>query len=149
MYKIEITYKTGNSLGSHTETEILEVEFSSLEVAKANLLRIKEHYEMYFSSYRERNKSELLSRYISKDWFVNEPKLWSISKNIMIYEPHKNLHKEDDLVYKPDYYRAEGCINLYLDNGNKMQMSCFWIGYFETLLSIKIVVDEEGCEYDF
>jgi hypothetical protein len=47
MYKIKIEYKTGNSFGSHDETDYLELEFKDLKVAEENIIRIKNHYEYY------------------------------------------------------------------------------------------------------
>jgi hypothetical protein len=47
MYKIKIDYRTGNSFGSHTETDGIEYEWENLEMAKESLERIKNHYEFY------------------------------------------------------------------------------------------------------
>lgn len=49
MYKIEISYKTGDSFSSHDATTILECTFKDLNVAKENLQRIKIHQEYYNS----------------------------------------------------------------------------------------------------
>jgi hypothetical protein len=47
MYQIEYDYKTGNSFGSHDETDILEITWINLAIAKRALARIKEHYLWY------------------------------------------------------------------------------------------------------
>ena len=44
MYDIEIAYTTGNSFGSERKTETLCNPVSSLDHAKENLKRIKDHY---------------------------------------------------------------------------------------------------------
>ena len=75
MYDIEIDYTTGNSFGRERETEILGNP-SSLENAKENLKRIKEHYLKYadkHSSTGEEYELELLTdhgaRNIHPFWF--------------------------------------------------------------------------------
>ena len=42
-YKIKIYYSTGNSFGTYNTETYLELTFKDLEIAKANLIRIKEH----------------------------------------------------------------------------------------------------------
>ena len=44
-YTIEISYRTGSSFGSEDCVQTIEHEWSDMEVAKANLKRIKNHYE--------------------------------------------------------------------------------------------------------
>lgn len=66
-YKIRYNYNTGDSF--HTENNIIkELEFtwSDYDVAKANLNRIKEHYEWYQSK-----KSSLKDEIdpTGKDWY--------------------------------------------------------------------------------
>lgn len=46
-YRIKLSYCTGNSLCSENETSYLDLTWQNIDVAKENLLRIKEHYEMY------------------------------------------------------------------------------------------------------
>lgn len=55
MYEIEITYKTGHSLESWTETDTLGYVWENIEDAKETLRRVKEvnEYER-MSSYRKR-----------------------------------------------------------------------------------------------
>jgi hypothetical protein len=45
--KIKIDYETGDSYSHQDVTEILEMEWQNLEIAKENLRRIKEHYLWY------------------------------------------------------------------------------------------------------
>lgn len=46
-YTIKIEYTTGNSFNSERLSENLEFEWQNIEMAKANLKRIKNHYEFY------------------------------------------------------------------------------------------------------
>lgn len=145
MYNIAVTFETGNSFGLHTETEIIELGVS-LEVAKANLKRIKAHYEMY----KQMEYNKHIPNCLEEDWFVYKEVLWSLSKDTPIYKEHKHLYQEWDLITQPDWFTAQQSIYLYLDNGNKIQISCFWVGYFETLQNIKIVAPiDEDYEFDF
>lgn len=112
-YQIEAYYKTGDSFHSENTTTVLELVNENLEVAKANLKRIAEHYKMYeqFNSYRREN-NKTRKDYKHFDWFVDE----------------------DMFDYK---------IILKTDTGNNLQIWCPWCGYFETLYSIKLVNDQE------
>lgn len=47
MYRIKVSYRTGNSFGSEDTYDILEMSWKDLEVAKDNLKRIEEHYRYY------------------------------------------------------------------------------------------------------
>ena len=46
-YRIKISYQTGNSFGSEDTTDYLEITWDDIDIAKENLQRIREHYEMY------------------------------------------------------------------------------------------------------
>jgi hypothetical protein len=56
-YQIEITYKTGNSFGTHTERERVGCVWDSLEEAKDALKSIREHLE-YCKTSRLRPRKE-------------------------------------------------------------------------------------------
>lgn len=43
-YKIEISYRTGNSFGGEDEISELELTWKNLDIAKENLQAIKEHW---------------------------------------------------------------------------------------------------------
>ncbi len=48
MYRIKYNYDTGDSFANYPDNEeFLELEWQNIEVARANLVRIKEHYEQY------------------------------------------------------------------------------------------------------
>ena len=60
MYRIKISYLTGDSFGTQDTYDYLELTWKNLDIAKENLQRIKEHYELYeaVDSYRT-NKPKL------------------------------------------------------------------------------------------
>lgn len=147
MYQIQYLYQTGDSFGSHDADGILELEWENLDVAKANLKRIKEHYEMYrrMNSYYEKlDKFQLTQENASKDWLAKEVKLGAYDhgqferaidkQNITLFEDRGFEVKE---FFDPTI--AENCIVLYTDKGKPFQFWCPWCGYFETLHTAKII----------
>lgn len=118
MFTIEIYYTTGNSFGSHEETDYIGYSFDTREEARIVLTYIKEHYEMYeklneWGMYKQRE--ERIKPYINKPWFIP--------------------------ITEKDNHSFEYGIN-YKDR----RISCFWCGYFETLHYAKIV--HESLEED-
>ena len=78
-----------------------------------------------------------------KDWFVYVPQLVSKLNGNAIEEKHKKIVGDGNWEYVPDSHFAEHCLKLKADNGNEMQISAFWCGYFEKLYSAEIVVGED------
>lgn len=151
-YKIKISYSTGNSFGSEDTYDYIELTWKNLGVAKENLLRIKEHYELYsgVEDYRtNKSKHKLLMESMDKPWFVYEPKLFCISTNNAVDEKFRSRFEESNLEYRPEEYAA--CYNLKLvaDNGNEMRMRAFWCGYFEHLSEAEIELDNEDMKITF
>jgi len=148
-YKIKIEYCTGNSFGSEDESGYLDLSWKNIDIAKENLKRIKEHYEQYreCSSYshnsRCRTNKEIHLSNKDKDWFVYVPQLVSKLNGNAIEEKHKKIVGDGNWEYVPDSHFAEHCLKLKADNGNEMQISAFWCGYFEKLYSAEIVVGED------
>jgi hypothetical protein len=149
-YKIKIEYSTGNSLETYDSTDYLEFTFNDINNAKENLNRIKEHYEMYKSiEYDSKtNKYELFNKNKNKEWFVNVPKLFCISKNVAISESDKKK-LNGDWEERPDDYYAQYCLNFKMDNGNNVRINAFWCGYFETLYSAEIEIDNSDMKIKF
>lgn len=120
-YKIRAYYSTGNSFGSHDETETLDFEWDSLELAKENLQRLTEHYKYYveLNKYTNKTKKEISDSVKDKDWFNNEK-----------------------------YYET----SLYLLN-NKREKFLFstgmYCGYFESLHSLEIVINDDDLIVEF
>lgn len=125
IYKIKYTYDTGDSFHTESDREgILEMSWKDLEVAKANLNRIKEHYEFYCvvhsNGYRIRmtnaEKDKVLAAARKKDWFAK------------------------------DY---DFCLILKTDNGKDWQFNAPWCGYFERLNEAEIVEDHSDRKISF
>lgn len=146
-YKIEISYQTGNSFNSEDTTDVIELEWDNLEIVKENLQAIKDHYEMQSNctGYRS-NKEKEYSKNRKKFWFVSELKPYSkktkCSHTIEEYKKNPDLYE-----LKADDHYAQNCIKLKADNGNLMQMNCFWCGYFETLYGAEVLSDESDMKF--
>ena len=151
-YRIKISYSTGDSLGSQDTYDYLELTWTNIDIAKENLLRIKEHYEMYrdLKDFRSKSTQEKgFSKNKDKEWFVNVPKLYCISSGNAIEERHKKEVGEGNWEYRPDDYYARYCLKLKADNGNSMQIRAFWCGYFETLYEAEIESDNGDTKISF
>ena len=121
MYSIEVSYQTGDSFGSQDTSDVLELTWDNLEVAKRNLKAIKEHDELYskLNGYDfGKNRDQLLEEASKKPWFVQDDK--------------SHFH---------------GSLRLEADNGNYMQLHAMWCGYFESLHGAKIIVDNSDMEF--
>ena len=144
MFKIEVSYKTGNSFNSYETSELLDFNWNNIDVAKKNLQFIKEHHELIskMSGYGHKNVFEIVNEYSDKEWLVKEYKLWHIPNGgQVIDESRRHKYDEKELEYRLNTDTIETSINLLLDNGKFARIGTFWIGHFETLRSIKIVVD--------
>ncbi len=81
MYKIKISYRTGDTFQSHDEEDFIDMEWNEESIAKENLNRVKAHYAMYdwFEDFEnryltpEKYHNKILS-YINEPWFYNDPK---------------------------------------------------------------------------
>lgn len=119
-YKIKISYRTGNSFGSHDEEEFIDLEWEKLEVVKENLQFIKEHYKQYKELNgwnRVKTSEQIFKENKDKEWFVSQKR--------------KN----------GESYIEESCIKFKADDEIFMQIYCFWCGYFESLQSAEIIID--------
>jgi hypothetical protein len=152
VYKIKIDYQTGDSEHNYDTSDLLEIEWEDINLAKVNLQRIKEHHEMYnrLHSWEYRKKNyDIIKEYLNKEWFVNVPRLFCISSGNAIDEKDKARVCEGNWEYRPDLQDAELELKFVLDNGNEYRMMAFWIGYFETLRKASIVVDTSDMEITF
>ena len=144
MFKIEVNYKTGNSFNSHETSEVIDFNWNNIDIVKKNLKFIKEHYELVsrMSGYGRKNVFEIIKEYADKEWLVKEYKLWHTPNGgQVIDESRKYKYDEKELEYRLNTDTIETSINLLLDNGKFARIGTFWVGYFEQLRSIKIVVD--------
>jgi len=150
-YKIIYNYDTGNSFNHEPDNEeTLDIKFDNLEVAKANLKRIDEHYKQYkelrdYSSWSKtpkRTKDEILEANKDKDWFVNIAQFIVKYSNGKMYidesEKGKYVKRGEEVYLGINETHAENCIILYTDEGKPYQFRCPWCGYFETFNFAKI-----------
>jgi hypothetical protein len=155
-YKIKYNYDTGDSFGSSTCEDFLELTFENYDNAVSNLNRIREHYEQYkeLNHRSGRYKEEIVLGNSQKDWFVSEyitvsyhpdnPERYNcIDKKDIDYCLNKGFLTRE--VLKIDI--AENNIILYADNGNQFKFWAPWCGYFEHLNSVEIVI--ETLKYEF
>lgn len=126
-YCIEIYYNTGNSFGSHEDRDIIPLSWENIDIAKENLNRIKEHNEfvneLNDSTYKidnTRSRSEIIDSISNRDWAV--------------------LTNE---------YESEIYIMLMKDSGEFTKVHCFWVGYFESIISAKIIINDKDIEINF
>lgn len=134
MYTIEIEYSTGNSYGTHQETDSVEFVWETLDDAKEALRRIKEHHEYYtriraagrYAGYHGSTDTQesLLAEAKTKPWYVHSD------------------------------YSSKGMCDFSLivptSDPEHDRLSVFWIGYFETLHGARIVAvnkDDDGMSF--
>lgn len=151
-FRIKLSYTTGDSFGSESTQDYLELEWDIIEVAKDNLQRIKEHYKMYRDlnsySYKKKSKDEIFAENKEKSWFVYSPKLFSKNGEAITQDTANKIGR-DNYIIKPDEHLGTYCLKLIADNGNEMQISAFWCGYFETLHSAEIEFDDSDIRIEF
>ncbi len=155
-YEIVVSYSTGNFFGSHdTEDDTLNCEWNDLAIAKENLVRIREHYDLFkkldkFGVSKE-EKLKLIEENKTKPWFRLEEKPYCISRDCRI-ERSEIKKYEGDWEMRPDMMAAELSIVLKTDEGEDFVQSCFWHGYFERLHTAEIkhkTKEDDGMRIDF
>lgn len=126
MYSIEINYSTGDSFGSNLCTDELEINWNNPDNAYKALELITDHYKLYEevendSSYAShKKKKELYKKAKKSEWCQNALK-----------KCPKLDTGPDDMVFCS--------IGLETDDGEIVIISPYWIGYFETLHSARVV----------
>lgn len=155
-YQIKYSYRTGDSFSNKDAEGILELGWNDLEVAKANLKRIQDHYKMYdalHSYFDKRTKQEIIASFEGNDWLVSGKKLaafksendwWSIDKN-QVSACEKQGYQIGE-VY--DETMSENCLKLYTDEGKVFQLWAPWCGHFETLHGAEIVIDNSDMKFE-
>lgn len=154
-YQIKYSYKTGDSFSNSDVEGILELTWENLDVAKANLKRIQEHYKMYDalnSYFDKRSKQEIIASFEGNDWLVSEKKLAAFkSENDWwcIDEREKNNHEKQGYTIGEVYDEtmAENCLKLFTYDGKVFQLWAPWCGHFETLYGAEIIVDNSDMKF--
>ena len=121
MYTIQIYYTTGNSFGSKEETDDIGYSFETKEEARIVLSYIKEHYKMYKELNEWQPYTQRNNKAITREAILNryKDKIWFYSQY-------------PDQAIK------------YLDRN----ISCFWTGYFETLHTATIILENKDSDED-
>jgi hypothetical protein len=150
-YKIRINYSTGDSNNDYKASDVLEIEWDNLDIAKENLKAIKDHYVNVYKKIHShsaaKNNQEICKEHESKWWFVKVLKPFCKSGNYAISEKQKEKHK-DDWENRFDEYAASSQIRLTADSGYTMQISCFWCGHFESLEGAEIEEDKAEMKFE-
>lgn len=127
-YKIKIVYDTGDSFSSNTGIEefIPEVSFSNYEEAKQAVIDIGEHYELYM--------------------MVNEGRLLRDEKEI---KKQLKLAKKKPWFHKAEKrYGLDFSQNQILLGPDRIEVYCFWCGYFESLVSAEVACESHKYTYE-
>jgi hypothetical protein len=149
MYKIKVDYKTGDSFSTNDESDFVKGKdykillFKNIDIAKENLLRIKQHYD-WQKKYNPNSYSMRWGISLTDKENKEIAKL-PRNKRDKAYEKIYLKHIPKFMKYrsKDDLFNLEYYINLLDDNKNEVLCTCFWVGYFETLYGASIVADEE------
>lgn len=159
VYRIKYTYNTGDTFSTQDGlTGYLELTWQNLDIAKANLKRIEDHYKMYEAlnryNYPRIDNDKIIEQNKGKDWFVTKLILmvkclekgdfceqeWYIDKSAI-----KKFDKEKyEINERIDKHEAQYCIKLYTDEGKVWQIHAPWCGYFEALVDTEIVSEDLG-----
>ena len=164
-YKIQYNYNTGDSFRTEKGLKnFLDMTWENLDIVKANLLRIKEHYEQHseLNGYRwdsDKTNEEIIEENKNKDWFVKVIKDCVYYKDENGKETYQCIDKSRIKLYKDnkdyrvdtfiDRSTAEDNIILYTDEGKPWQFYAPWCGYFESLNNVEIIPDNSDMKYEF
>lgn len=130
-HKIKVWYKTGNSFGSENAEDFLEMEWENIDVAKANLKRIKEHYICYKVDEDYNGKKGQFFKSLSPEYKL-------------MYDT-----KQQQDWYSDTYGDYHYTLVLKADNGNDWNITPFWVGYFERLNEAGIVSEDSDTHFKF
>ena len=120
-FQIRVDYRTGDSYNTYDDHEILDYDWESEEIASENAKAIIEHYEAYAcenGKWTARTKKDV-GDYTEKAWYV---------------KPYG--------AEKYNYPTIDATMNLKLNDGTLTPFRCPWCGYFESLISVEVVIKE-------
>lgn len=120
-YALIAYYRTGNSFG-HEDTSTVLHEFDNLEVAKAAMKRLEEHYKWY--------------QWNDKGEYDQQRALGWGEKPVEEPEWHKELEYDFQASY-------------YLENDVLFTDCMPYCGYFERLHSLEIIPTESDMKIEF
>lgn len=116
-YYIEIYYETGDSNGNYDMTSDIGITWDNIDIAKANLKRIKEHYEWHQSKYKyfwddKKNKKVKKPKFVDSQFdqcfnmITDDGKEFRISAYWCghfenLYTARIKENEDPDLIYRP------------------------------------------------
>lgn len=129
MYKIMITYDTGDSFHQENGVKkyVEEVSWKNVDEAEKSLKDIEEHYQYYMMMHKEWNagkedKEKDLRKAKRSKWAYLDP--YSLS-----YEKKNKIPSELSMTVEND-------------DGERIPISCFWCGCFESLVGGDVISEE-------
>jgi len=126
MYKIKVTYDTGDSFHQENDvTGFLDIEWKRKDRAKQALKDIEAHYHDYMI--------------MNKEWNIGKEE-----KDAARQHAKRCKWCVKSRAYDFDFLTG---IMLRNDTGERVYQDTFWIGYFESLVGAEIVHEEEGMKF--
>ena len=125
MYLIEVTYDTGDSFHQEHDVKhiVKELKWKSLTKAKKALKDIVNHYKFYMTMHKEWSAGK-----------KEKDKAQRIAKSSKWYDeryPDFNIHVEND-------------------DGERINISSCWTGYFDSMVGADIITEEDdGMSFRF
>jgi hypothetical protein len=132
-YRIKIWYSTSDSFNTEDASDLLEMKWNNIDVAKANLKSIKDHYICYLVDKKPEGKKSGLFKSLSPEQ--------KLMYDMKAQQPWYSI-----LSYDNCYHHT---LILKTDDGKDWQISPFWIGYFEDLKEGCVVTDTEDLDLYF
>jgi hypothetical protein len=125
MYSIEITYDTGDSFHKENDVKgaVREISWKNEEKAKQAIKEIEEHYMCYMVCHKEWNADK-------ED--IKKAREKAMKAKWCSEVCDDNSSNRDDWNYS---------LMLENDDGERVNCSCFWVGYFEHLVGADIVCE--------
>ena len=132
MYKIEVTYDTGDTF--HQEHDVRsvvdELEWKSLTKAKKALKDIENHYKCYMME--------------KKEWNAGKEDKEKARKTAMRSKWCSNTSNSG---MERDYWHYS--LMLEGDDGVRKNVYCNWVGYFESLVGAEVIDSDEDRKFKF
>jgi hypothetical protein len=155
IYEIVAIWRSGNSFARDQEdTEEVLMEHRSLERAKENLKRLKEHYafNQFLSSYSGYKQLSLeaqeawFKRKTHEKWFVKKLAWRNIKTQNTVFRPVPGHEEDYERYYRSD--NAQYSIMLRTDQGKEFQISVPYIDYFADLNKVFIRIRQPKLDED-
>jgi hypothetical protein len=124
MFKIQVTYMTGDSFSDEQKIDVIDFNWKDITKAQQAVADIEQHYEFY--------KTCNASRTTRAD-------IEAVAKKLKKLKYYSEARDKTSTSKTPEFYS----IALQLDDGTWQKVYAFWIGYFERLQALEIIVGEK------